>query len=111
MVCIWSKNLVNNITADSPQYDDPYELCGSHWTQRSDYLYNDEGEVLRLTFSIKEYDELVWQALILKIDELYFIQTNEKIYSNNLLLCSEELASVIDEICEKENLSVRRGSN
>lgn len=102
-----AEKLVNNITADSPQYDDPYELYGSHWT----YLYNDEGEVLRLTFSIKEYDELVWQALILKIDELYFIQTNEKIYSNNLLLCSEELASVIDEICEKENLSVRRGSN
>lgn len=97
-----AEQLVNRITADSPEYINVGEY--DHWSDRAYYLYNDDGDVLRLQFSIEEYDSLLWIAFIVKYEDSYFIEIKEGLYDMQYLRCPDDFASVIEKISDEYSL-------
>lgn len=97
-----AEQLVNRITADSPEYINVGEY--DHWSDRANYLYNDDGDVLRLQFSIEEYDSLLWIAFIVKYEDSYFIEIKEGLYDMQYLRCPDDFASVIEKISDEYSL-------
>lgn len=70
----------------------------------SNYICDDEGNYLRLQFTLKDYDTLSWIAYVLKYDGTYYIEINEDINKPQFLLCSDEFASIIEKVCNEHDL-------
>lgn len=76
-------------------------IAAAEYVDRPDYgsrvMHDGEYNMLRITFAIKGYEHLLWTAFVLKFEDQYYIQINEQLYAENLLLCSDELAAVIEQ--------------
>jgi hypothetical protein len=70
----------------------------------SEYLLDSDDNVLRITFAIKDYEHLFWIAYILKCEDQYYIEIKEDLYRSQYVLCSNELAAVLTEVCEEYGL-------
>ena len=99
-----AEQLANSIiVADYLDYDDIIE-SGIHFDS-SNYICDGEGNYLRLQFTLKDYDTLIWIAYVLKHDGTYYIEINEDISKTYFLLCSDEFASIIDKVCNEHDLN------
>lgn len=96
-----AEHLANSILSDSPEYTYGILFNGSH------YLLDSERHFLRLQFTLKEYNNLKWIAYIIKYDNSYYIEVRTSDYSTDLLLCSDEFASIIDQVCEEYGIKSR----
>lgn len=70
----------------------------------STYICDADENFLRIQFSLKDYDNLCWIAYVLKYDGAYYIEIKEDLYITQYLLCSDEFASVLDRVCDENNL-------
>ena len=92
-----AEQLANDILADSPNYIDP-DCYGQP------FLLDNEGNNVSLQFTLKEYCNLSFVARILKHDEKYYIEIREDVYSSEYLLCSDDFAFLLDQVCIEYDL-------
>ena len=94
-----AEQLAKDILSDSPNYADR-DFYGEP------FLHDSELNYLSLHFTLKEYNSLSFVANIQKNGDKYYIEIKEDVYISRLLLCSDEFASLLDQVCIKYDLSV-----
>lgn len=102
-----AEQLANSIiSADYIEYKDLSE--SGILFNLSNYICDSEGHFLRLHFTLKDYDALSWIACILKYDDTYYIEIKEDIHNPQFLVCSDEFAALLDEVCNEYDLNANR---
>lgn len=89
------------VSADYLDYDD---MPGIYF-YASNYIRDSEGNFLRLQFTLKDYDNLSWIGYVLVHDGTYYIQIEEDAKKSKYLLCDNEFADIIDQICHEYDLN------
>ena len=94
-----AEQLAKDILSDSPNYADR-DFYGEP------FLHDSELNYLSLHFTLKEYNSLSFVANIQKNGDKYYIEIKEDVYISRLLLCSDEFASLLDQVCIEYDLSI-----
>ena len=104
-----AEQLANDILSDSPNYVSPkFEYPADQNYLGTPFLHDSELNYLSLYFTLKEYSSLNFIANILKNGDKYYLEIKEDVYISNLLLCSDEFASLLDKVCSEYDLSTNR---
>ena len=101
-----AEDIINGINTNPLNYDDIPQLVDDYMSiQLHEPMHNDRGDCLYLSLPVKGYDNLFWMASLNKYGDKYFVIVKDGLHSESLLLCSDEFASVIEEIIKDYGLS------
>ena len=98
-----AEQLANGIASGNYMSAQDLSEQGIYFTA-SEYIRVSNRNWLELQFTLENYENLKWIALVLEYQGVYYIKINMDVYESQYLPCSEEFGAIVDKILTEYHL-------